>query len=119
MPGDDPFDDIFEDIERWLRDVFGPDGGEDRPIVDARGTRVDVSERDDEVEVVADLPGVDAHEVEMECDGETLRIVAGNHDNDVELPVPVDETSAEAQFNNGVLSVAFDPAGRDGARLDG
>jgi HSP20 family protein len=119
MPGDDPFDDIFDEFERLLDDLFGGSGGDDRPIVDARGARVDVAEREAEVEVVADLPGVDAGEVEMECDGETLRILAGNYDNRVSLPVPVDETSADAQFNNGVLSVAFEPAGHDGARLDG
>jgi len=118
MSGDDPFDDIFEEFERWLDGLFGG-GGDDRPVVDAQGTRVDVVERGASVEVVADLPGVDAGELELACDGETLRIDAGDHDSRVELPVPVDETSADARFNNGVLSVAFEPAGHDGARLDG
>lgn len=114
MPGDDPFDDVFDDLERWLDDVFGD---EDRPIVDARGSRVDVIERDGRVEVVADLPGVDAGDIEMECDGETLHITTGSQESTVALPTAVDETSADPQFNNGVLSVAFDPA--DGARPDG
>lgn len=119
MPIDDPFDDIFDEFERMLDDIFGPGPrGDDRPIVEASGARVDVHERDGDVQVVADLPGVEAEDVDLRCDGEVLHISAGTHDAHVELPVPVDETSADADFNNGVLSVDFEPAGHDDATLD-
>jgi len=119
MPNDDPFDDIFDAFEGFVDDLFGAGAvGGDPPIVSASGARVDVHERADGVEIVADLPGVEAGDVEMRCDGEVLQILAGDHDHRVELPVPVDETSADAAFNNGVLSVAFEPAERDGAVLD-
>jgi HSP20 family protein len=118
MSGDDPFDDIFDEFGKFVDDLLGGSDDADRPLVDARGARVDVHEREEEVEVVADLPGASADEVEMRCDGETLRITADDHDSRVLLPAPVDETTADAQFNNGVLSVAFEHSGRD-ATLDG
>lgn len=119
MPIDDPFDEIFDEFERLMDDLFGAGrGGDDRPIVSASGARIDVHERSDLVEVVADLPGAEADDVELRCDGEVLHISAGDHDTHVELPVRVDETSAHAEFNNGVLSVALEPVERDGATLD-
>jgi HSP20 family protein len=118
MSGDDPFDDIFDEFGRIVDDLFGGGGDDERPLVDARGASVDIHERAAEVEVVADLPGASADDVEMRCDGETLRILAADYDNRVQLPTPVDETTADVQFNNGVLSVAFERE-RDGATLDG
>lgn len=111
MPSDDPFDDIFDAIGDFVDDLFGGTGVPGRPVVDARGVRVDIHERDRTVEVVADLPGADAGTVEMECDGEVLRILADGVDSHVELPAPVDERSADAAFNNGVLSVTFEREG--------
>lgn len=124
MPDDDPFDDnpfddIFDAFDRFVDDLLGtaPPRGE-RPIVSAKGVKVDVHEQEDRVEVVADLPGADVDDVELRCDGETLQITTDDYDSTVDLQVPVDETSAEAEFNNGVLSVAFDREERDGATLD-
>lgn len=119
MPDDDPFDDIFDAFDRFVDDLFGTGPPRDeRPIVSASGVKVDVHEREDEIEVVADLPGAQVDDVELSCDGEVLEIVTDDHRSTVDLPTPVDETSAEAAFNNGVLSVSLEPVDRDGATLD-
>lgn len=116
MPRDDPFDDIFREFERMVNDLFGVDDGP--PIESGRDARVDVHEFDGRVEVVADLPEVDAEDVDLRCDGRVLRVRAGRYDQRVELPVAVDETSADASFNNGVLSVTFESATDGGATID-
>ena len=115
MTRDDPFDDIFREFERMVNDLFGVD---DEPSVGGPDARVNVTEFDDRVEVVADLPGVDAEEVDLRCDGRTLSVQAGQYDQQVELPVAVDETSADASFNNGILSVTFERAADGGATID-
>jgi HSP20 family protein len=114
---DDPFDDIFREIERMMNEMMG--GGEFGMDVDVGAgfgteTHVDVHETDGEVRVVADLPGVDKDNIDLACDGRVLNISASGdrHDYDerVRLPSPVDEHSAGATYNNGVLEVVFDRA---------
>ena len=104
---DDPFGDIFDEIERMMGEMNGPtDAGAD--------THVDVYETDDAVRLVADLPGVEKRDLTLQCDGTTLIIQATTghqeYDERVRLPAPVDEHSADATFNNGVLHVTFDRA---------
>jgi len=101
---DDPFGDIFDEIERMMGSGdagFGAD------------THVDIYEDGDRLLLVADLPGVDAEDLSLECDGETLAFEARSDDREyrerVALPVRVDPHSADATFNNGVLEVGFDP----------
>lgn len=81
-------------------------------------THVDVYEEDDEVRVVADLPGVEKSAIEVTSDGRTVSIRAEGdrrgYDEEVRLPRRVDEESATARYNNGVLEVTF--AQRDGGR---
>ncbi|MFB6154455.1 MAG: Hsp20/alpha crystallin family protein [Haloferacaceae archaeon] len=113
---DDPFDDIFDEIERMMDQMTGNDdagfGSE---------THVDVYEEQDGVRVVADLPGVEKEAIDLKCDGELLTISAANdrreYDERVRLPVRVDEHSARATFKNGVLEVTFDRA-EDSAAID-
>jgi len=107
---DDPFDDFFREIERMMNDAF--DG---RPTAPDTGfgseTHVDVQETEDTVRVVADLPGVSKEDLTLKCDGETLTISASTprreYDERIRLPARVDEHSADASFNNGVLEVSF------------
>jgi HSP20 family protein len=123
---DDPFDDIFREIERMMEDVMGgnvdldmdPDGsgfGSD--------THVDIHDREDELRVVADLPGVEKEAIDLKCDGETLTISAASdrreYDERVSLPARVDEHSAGATYNNGVLEVVLQKLdGEDSADID-
>lgn len=75
---------------------------------------IDIQEYDDRVTVVADLPGVRQTDINLHCDGHTLSIratsEARSHDERVDLPVRVDEESATATYNNGVLEITFDRA---------
>jgi HSP20 family protein len=113
---DDPFGNLFDEIERMMNGMAGGDGAGF-----ASETHVDVHAEDGQVRVVADLPGVEKDAIELKCDGELLTISAANsrreYDERVRLPVRVDEHSASATFNNGVLQVTFDRTD-DSAAID-
>jgi len=108
---DDPFGDIFDEIERMMNDMGGPDGDAGFSTYEGDGT----------VRVVADLPGVSKDDIDLKCDGETLTVSAAGESRQyqerVGLPSRVDEHSADASFNNGVLTVTFD-AVDDSASID-
>jgi HSP20 family protein len=111
----DPFDDIFRELERMMNDVMG--GGVE--VGDAgfgSDTHVDVQETSEEIRVIADLPGVEKGDIGLTCDGKALTISAQNnrreYDERVALPSQVDEHSARATYNNGILEVTL-------ARADG
>jgi HSP20 family protein len=117
---DDPFDEFFQEIERLMNDMMGDRGefhvetsmGADPTGPGPGDVHVDVHETDDSLRVVADLPGVEKDDVNLQCDGETLTIDAAGSGREyherVRLPARVDEHSASASYNNGILEVAFD-----------
>ncbi|MFC7213647.1 Hsp20/alpha crystallin family protein [Saliphagus sp. GCM10025334] len=116
---DEPFDDLFREIERMMNDMMagGDVGFESRTDTDAgfgADTHVDVHDTEEEVRVIADLPGVEKQNIELECDGKTLTISARSdhreYDERVSLPRRVNEHTASATYNNGVLEVVFEPA---------
>ncbi|WP_248895198.1 Hsp20/alpha crystallin family protein [Haloplanus halobius] len=121
---DDPFGDIFDEIERMMNEMTGPGAGTG-PVGDGSGftteTHVDVYEHDEQVRLVADLPGVEKDAIELKCDGKTLTISASSphreYDERVRLPTRVDEHSASASFNNGILEVTMDKID-DSAAID-
>lgn len=110
---DDPFDDLFNEIERMMEDMMGFDQGGFEAEQETQ-THVDVHEYDDYLTVVADLPGVQKDAIQLQCDGRVLSISAASdtrsYDERIHLPTRVDENSAEATYNNGVLEVSFDHA---------
>jgi HSP20 family protein len=109
---DDPFDDIFREIERMMNEMMG--GGFEMEVESGgqADTHVDVQEYDDEIRVVADIPGVEKEDITLKCDGEALTIRAESdrrsYDEHVPLPSRVDEHSATATYNNGVLEVVLE-----------
>jgi HSP20 family protein len=119
---DDPFDEFFEEIERMMNEMMGGNAEfrVERPGAGGAGTtaghdiHVDIQEADDELRVVADIPGVDKEAIDLQCDGETLTLQASGDSRDyresITLPTRVDEHSADATYNNGILEVSFDPA---------
>lgn len=115
---DDPFDNIFNEIERMMNGMTG--GARDQSGF-ATETHVDVFDEGDVIRLVADLPGVDKDAIELKCDGEVLTISAASdrreYDERIRLPARVDEHSAKASFNNGVLQVTFDRI-EDSAAID-
>ncbi|MFC4358383.1 Hsp20/alpha crystallin family protein [Halobium salinum] len=115
---DDPFRNFFDEIERMMGDVSGRRGD---PSGFASETHVDVYDEGAQVRVVADLPGVEKDGIELKCDGELLTISAVSdrreYDERIRLPARVDEHSASASFNNGVLEVTLDRL-EDSAAID-
>lgn len=113
---DDPFDNIFSEIERMMNEMTGGDGAGF-----ASETHIDVHDEGDVVRLVADLPGVEKGAIDLQCDGEIFTISAASerrdYDERVRLPTRVDEHSARATFNNGVLQVTFEKT-EDSAAID-
>jgi HSP20 family protein len=114
---DDPFRDIFDEIERMMGDLSG--GIDDSGF--SSETHVDVFDEGDTLRLVADLPGVEKDDVSLQCDGEVLTIEAvseqRHYQERITLPARVDEHSADATFNNGVLEVSFEKIA-DSADID-
>ncbi|MFB6083722.1 MAG: Hsp20/alpha crystallin family protein [Halorientalis sp.] len=110
----DPIDDILREIERVMNEMMGDDVHLDRSDDAGFGSdlHLDVFEENDQLRVVADLPGVEKEAIDLKCDGEVLTITAASDRRDYEervrLPATVDEHSASATYNNGVLEVTFD-----------
>jgi HSP20 family protein len=106
---DDPFEDIFSEIERMMEEMTGGVGGDAGFGGDAH---VSVYEDDEAVRVVADLPGVEKEGIDIKCDGRQVMISAATgrseYEERIRLPVRVDEHSAAATFNNGILEITFD-----------
>ncbi|KZN24561.1 type III effector protein [Haladaptatus sp. R4] len=112
---DDPFDDLFREIERMMNDMMG--GNVDMQVDTGTtgfgaDTHVDIHEDEELVRVIADLPGVEKDDINLKCDGEAMTISAVSdhreYDERISLPARVDESSAKATYNNGVLEVTFE-----------
>ncbi|MFC5279795.1 Hsp20/alpha crystallin family protein [Halorubrum rubrum] len=133
----------FEEIEQFFgRSPFG------EGLTGGRGLRtadVDVAEYDDEIVVMADLPGYDREDIDVRVDDDRLVIRAerdaeretgdgdGGHrylrrerrhesvTRTIDLPAGVEAEGAEATYRNGVLTVTL-PSRRDdhadGRRID-
>ncbi len=69
---------------------------------------VDVIEHNDEIIIVAELPGVDKDKIKVRATEDKVIINAENHrkyHKVVDLPAKVDPKSAKASYRNGVLEV--------------
>ncbi|RQD84307.1 MAG: Hsp20/alpha crystallin family protein [Methanocalculus sp. MSAO_Arc2] len=127
-------DEMMADMEGRFQEMFSegrlllPQGGvADRFVPAIRGEfRVDVSDHEDEVVIVADLPGLEKEDVRIQLHNpRTLEIATqqsaekadeqenyimrerlfGSMRRIVQLPVDVTEEGAKATFKNGVLEV--------------
>ncbi len=91
-------------------------------IVEEREPLVDVFESENEITVVAELPGVDKEKIDVKVteDGKTLIINASNdkrkYYKEVDLPSKVDPSSAKASYKNGVLEVKLKKIGKEEGR---
>jgi HSP20 family protein len=138
----DPFKDIEEFFDR-LNENVGEFGRGLETGIGAPNMLVDVAESDGEVVVSADLPGFEKAEIDVSVKGRQLRIAAdhtteeetGDGEGDatyyrrertrrslsrtVPLPTDVDETGANAHYENGVLVVTLpkQDAGDDGTDI--
>ncbi len=89
---------------------------------------VNVFEADQEVVVVAPMPGIEPEDITVRLDGATLRLAAGRrgeeaskrylhhewsygpYERSVEIPTPVDGRAANVTFGNGILTVVLPKA---------
>ena len=78
--------------------------GERKPLVD-------VFDTDRTVQIVAEMPGIEKEDVELDVEGRELEIKASRGDRRyhefVELPADVDIDSARASYRNGVLDITL------------
>jgi len=116
MSGDDPFADIEKLFDQLTR--FEPGSGGD--------VAVDVLDEDDAFVVRADLPGYEPDDIDVQLEDDHRVTVSAMRETEetteegdyvrrerhteqvertVKLPAPVDGQSAEASYENGVLTV--------------
>jgi HSP20 family protein len=125
----EPFFDLHRGMNRLFDDVFKSSLW---PLTAAQQVgammapvRVDVEERDDELCITADLPGVQQSDVEVKVDGDTLTISGerksssehkqqnfhlmersyGRFERSMQLPFEPQPERAQAEFDNGVLTI--------------
>jgi len=128
----------WEEMERWF-DIFGRHGWlhpvrwewplptEQMTPFEGRIPKVDVIDREAEIVVRAELPGVEKDGVNITVTGHTLMLRAetrheereekgeyyrhetshGEFERTLQLPDAVDENNAKATFRNGVLEVTL------------
>lgn len=129
------FDDIFEDARRSGGTTFGPyyygysvtvgpDGkpqireyGNVKPNLlptsDKREPLVDtlVDEKENVLKLVAEMPGVDKKDIQVNVEGTVVNIDAEHGDKKYHAKVPIknkiDVDSVKASYTNGILEVKF------------
>lgn len=85
-----------------------------KPGVKVREEReplVDTIEEEDVVKVVAELPGVEKTDIQLQCEEKATTISVTNerrkYYKEIPLPAQVDPDSAKASYKNGVLEVVL------------
>ena len=136
-----PFLVLQRQMNRLLEDVFGPETGVPGQAPDpARGIlspRIELTETDTELRLIAELPGVKEQEIELSVDDGVLTLRAEKkserkHEREnthftersygiflrsLQLPFQVDPDEVNAAFDNGVLTITLPkPKGRDQRR---
>lgn len=99
-------------VERFGNIVRETDEG---PVVEeAREPIVDVFNEEREVRVLAEMPGVDEGDIQVEVKGDILVIAAQGaerkYSKEVLLPVPVDPTAVTSSYKNGILEIKLPKA---------
>jgi HSP20 family protein len=127
----DPFETLFN-IQRSL-DAFrasdwlsaGPSGTGSYPPLN-------VFRQGDDLVVITELPGIDRDDVEVQVQGDRIRIagkkaiqyqdgaslhrrerIAGTFDRSIAIPVEVDADRVKAEYRNGILALLLPRAERD------
>jgi HSP20 family protein len=80
------------------------------PVVsDSREPLVDVVDQENQIIVIAEMPGVDKKDIEVEISGDNLVIKvergAKKYYKEVDLPGEVKDDATDASYNNGVLEI--------------
>lgn len=95
-------------------------GFEPRESLDVKGEReplVDVISDDNELKVVAELPGVEKKDIKLGATSNSLTIDVDtecrNYYRELELTVEIDPENARSSYKNGVLEVIFQKSKKD------
>ena len=67
--------------------------------------RVDVIELDEEIIIVADVPGIRREDISVRVKGREITIRAGDLHRKLQLPVEIDPKRTKATYRNGILEV--------------
>ena len=132
MWGEDKGNDVFSNLHRQIDRVFDEFTHGDRWPFASTGAgngkltpRMNVSETDKEIEVTAELPGVEEKNIDVNLVGDMLTIKAekkseeetteadyhlversyGKFERSMRLPCEVEAKKVDAKFKNGVLTV--------------
>jgi len=88
--------------------------GKRRPSLDVKEEReplVDVISTNNEIKVVAELPGVEKEDIKLHGTDKTITIsvdtLQRKYYKDIDLPAPVDPKTAKSVYKNGVLEVTL------------
>ena len=116
---------LRREMDRLWEDYFGPGRRALQPLAEAWMPAIDVSESGDKVTVKAEVPGMDAKDIEISMVGDTLTIKGekkfekeekdenyhmversyGSFVRTLRMPAPVDANKIEANYKNGVLTI--------------
>ena len=117
---DYPFQSLQREMNRVFEDFWR---GFDVPSSFTFNPRIDVEEKDGELQVTAELPGLEQKDFDLSLAGDTLILRGEKHEEHedkaggwhersygrferaIPLPVEVDTEHASAEFKNGVLRV--------------
>lgn len=121
----DPYGDIFDDFMKgfWVRPVAATETGET-----VRRIKIDVTEKNGEYKVLAEIPGVKKEDIQVDIDGDVVSLSAetrgekdlregervihseryfGKVSRSFRLGQEVDETKASAKYTDGVLELVL------------
>lgn len=82
-------------------------------VEETREAVVDQFEEDDQIRVIAELPGVSESEIKYEIKGDVLRIWTEGerqYDTEVLLPSAVEPENVESSYNNGIFEMRLKKA---------
>jgi HSP20 family protein len=116
---------LRREMDRLWDDFFGPGRRAFRPLEAEWAPAVDVSETADKVVIKAEVPGMDAKNIDISLSGEVLTIKGekksereekkenyhlversyGSFSRAVRLPAAVDADKIEANYKQGVLTI--------------
>ncbi len=116
---------LRREMDRLWDDFFGPGRRALQPLEAAWAPAVDVSETDDKITVKAEVPGIEAKDLDISLVGDTLTIKGekkaereeksenyhlversyGSFSRSLKLPAVVEADKIEATYKQGVLTV--------------
>jgi HSP20 family protein len=129
--------DPFTDIDEIFRDFFGAPGLQRGGRDVASRIRVDITETDQAYQIKAEIPGVNKDDIKVSVEGNRVSINAeikeerqadeggrivrsermyGQQYRSFTLPQEVDDTSAQARYQDGVLELSLPKKAGAGAK---